>query len=46
VRIEIVAPDEKAREIVDLIRNLAHTGRAGDGVIWMTPVDEFHRIKE
>jgi nitrogen regulatory protein P-II 1 len=46
VRIEILAPDEKARQIVDLIRKLAHTGRAGDGVIWMTPVDEFHRIRE
>jgi nitrogen regulatory protein P-II 1 len=46
VRIEIVAPDETAPEIVALIRKLAHTGRPGDGVVWVTTVDEFHRIRE
>jgi len=46
VRIEIVAPDEKTPEIVNLIRKLAHTGRPGDGVVWVTAVDEFYRITE
>jgi nitrogen regulatory protein P-II 1 len=46
VRIQIVAPDEQVPQIVNLIRQLAHTGRAGDGIIWVTTVDEFHRIRE
>jgi nitrogen regulatory protein P-II 1 len=46
VRIEIVAPDEKANEIVQLIRDLAHTGKAGDGVVWVTPVEAFYRIRD
>lgn len=46
VRIEIVAPDEQVGQIIQIIRELAHTGRAGDGVVWVTPVEEFHRIRE
>ena len=45
-RIEIVAPDEIAPQIVQLIRELAHTGRPGDGVVWVTTVEKFCRIRE
>lgn len=44
VRIEIVATDEMAPEIVALIHGLCHTGRRGDGVIWVSPVDSFVRM--
>lgn len=46
VRIEIVAPDEKVGELVRIIREHCHTGRPGDGVVWVTPVDSFRRIRE
>jgi nitrogen regulatory protein P-II 1 len=45
VRLEIVVPDEIVNTIVTLIHSLAHTGHAGDGVIWVTPVDHFGRIR-
>lgn len=45
VRIEIVAPDDRVDEIVAIIHQCAHTGRAGDGVVWITSVDAFHRLR-
>lgn len=44
VRIEIVAPDESVADIVRLIRANAYSGQAGDGVLWVTAVEEFHRL--
>lgn len=38
VRIEIVAPDDVADEIVDLIIKVGQTGQVGDGLVWMTEV--------
>ena len=46
VRIEILAPDDQAAELVRIIRTLCHTGRPGDGVVWVTDVELFHRIRE
>lgn len=46
VRIEIVAPSEQVVEIVRVIRQAAHTGLPGDGVVWVTEVEEFYRIRE
>lgn len=45
VRIEIVAPDERVDEIVEIIHHCAHSGRAGDGIVWVTPVDSFRRLR-
>jgi len=45
VRIEILSPEEKVEEILRIILKLAHTGHVGDGVAWVSPVDEFHRIR-
>lgn len=44
VRIEIVAPDEIVSDIVRIIRANAYSGQAGDGVLWVTAVEEFHRL--
>jgi nitrogen regulatory protein P-II 1 len=46
VRIEILSPDDQAAELVRIIRTLCHTGRPGDGVVWVTDVELFHRIRE
>lgn len=46
VRIEIIASAEQADELVRLIRDVAHTGLPGDGIVWVTPVEAFFRIKE
>jgi nitrogen regulatory protein P-II 1 len=46
VRLEIVSPDEKVEEIVAIIRDLAYSGRPGDGLVWVTPVDTVQRLRE
>jgi nitrogen regulatory protein P-II 1 len=45
VKIEIVAPDEKVKSIVDTIVEKARTGRIGDGKIFVYPVAEVIRIR-
>ncbi len=44
VRIEIVAPDELVPDILRIIRDNAHTGQTGDGVLWVTDVSAFLRL--
>lgn len=46
VRIEIISPEDKVDEIVRIIRENCFTGRPGDGVVWVTAVESFHRIRE
>ena len=46
VRIEIVAPDEMVERLVSIILDTCHTGLAGDGVVWVTPVESLHRIRQ
>ena len=46
VRIEIVSPDDKVPQLVAAIRANCHTGQPGDGVIWVTPIEHFERIRE
>ncbi len=45
VKIEIVAPDDKATAIVETIMKVARTGRIGDGKIFVYPVAEVIRIR-
>jgi nitrogen regulatory protein P-II 1 len=45
VKIEIVAPDDKVKDIVDTIVAKARTGRIGDGKIFVYPVAEVIRIR-
>ncbi len=45
VKIEVVAPDDKAQTIVDVIVAKARTGRIGDGKIFVYPVAEVIRIR-
>ncbi len=46
VRIEMVVADADVERFVTLIHETCHTGRAGDGVVWVTPVEIFHRLRE
>ncbi len=45
VKIEVVAPDDKAQSVVNTIANSARTGRIGDGKIFVYPVAEVVRIR-
>lgn len=39
-QIEIAAPDEMVEQIVSVIREHAHTGKKGDGIILVLPIEE------
>ncbi|MGZ8427763.1 MAG: P-II family nitrogen regulator [Candidatus Binatia bacterium] len=45
VKIQIILPDEKAAEVVQVITDAAKTGKIGDGKIFVTSVDEVIRIR-
>ena len=45
VKVEIIAPEETVPEIIEAIQKAAHTGRIGDGKIFVTSVDEVVRIR-
>ena len=45
IRIEIVADDNDADDIVEIIQKTAQTGRIGDGKVWATPVDTVVRVR-
>ena len=45
VKIEVVLDDEQVERAVEAIQRAAHTGRIGDGKIFITPVEEAIRIR-
>jgi nitrogen regulatory protein P-II 1 len=45
VKVELVVPDEKEDEVIELIRKAAHTGNIGDGKIFVLPVEKTVRIR-
>ena len=45
VKIQILVPDEKAAEVVQVITDAAKTGKIGDGKIFVTNVEEVIRIR-
>ncbi len=45
VKIEIVAKDDLIDSVVDVISKSAHTGRIGDGKIFIIPIEEAVRIR-
>ena len=45
VRIEILAGEEEADRLAEVIADTARTGKIGDGKIWIEPVDRIIRIR-
>ena len=45
VKIELVTDDNLVDRAVEAIREAAHTGRIGDGKIFIVPVDDALRIR-
>jgi len=45
VKVEVVVSDELVEKAVQAIVDAAHTGRIGDGKIFVTPIDEAVRIR-
>ena len=44
VKVEVVVADENTEKIVQLIKDAANTGKAGDGRIFVSPVGAAIRI--
>jgi len=44
-RLEIVVDDEQSDQIVDAIAAASHTGKIGDGKIWVSDVSRLVRIR-
>ena len=44
-KLEILAPEDRIEGIVDAILTAAHTGRIGDGKIFVMPANEVVRIR-
>ena len=45
VKIEIVVPESSVDQIVDTITKTAHTGKIGDGKIFVLSVDQAVRVR-
>ena len=45
LRLEIVVDDPIVDRVATTIREAAHTGKIGDGKIWITPVESMVRIR-
>ncbi len=45
VKLEIIIPDERVEEVVNVIAETARTGEIGDGKIFVLPVQEVIRIR-
>ena len=45
IKIEIVVPDELVEQVLGVITERAHTGKPGDGKIFIHTVDEVVRIR-
>ena len=45
VKLELVVPEESLRKVLDVILRTAQTGQIGDGKIFVSTLDEVHRIR-
>jgi len=45
VLIEVVVPDERVERLIEVIKTAAHTGKIGDGKIFVSNVEQALRIR-
>ena len=45
IKIELIVPDNRVDAAIEAIQNAAHTGRIGDGKIFVLPVENAIRIR-
>ena len=45
VKIEIVVQSENIKQIIEKIQQAAHTGKIGDGKVFVSPVEEAIRVR-
>jgi nitrogen regulatory protein P-II 1 len=45
LRVEVVTDDAGVEKVIDAIVNAAHTGKIGDGKVWVTTVNTVVRVR-
>ena len=45
IKIELIISDELVDDVIDVIKSKAHTGRIGDGKIFISTINEVIRIR-
>ena len=45
IKIELIVSDDIANDVIETIKKKAHTGRIGDGKIFISNIDEVIRIR-
>ncbi|MEV0071058.1 P-II family nitrogen regulator [Amycolatopsis sp. NPDC050768] len=45
LRLEILLDDDQVEAVLRTVRETAHTGKIGDGKIWVTPVETVVRVR-
>ncbi len=45
LRIEVLCAAEDAEKVMETIRSAAHSGKIGDGKVWIVDVDRIMRIR-
>ena len=46
MKLETIVPDALVDSVVAAIGQAGHTGRGGDGIVFVVPVEQFVRIRE
>ncbi|MGW4421225.1 P-II family nitrogen regulator [Streptosporangium sp. NPDC004631] len=45
IRLEVLAEEDDAEDVIDVIVKAAQTGKIGDGKVWSIPVDTVVRVR-
>ena len=45
VRVEVLIDSDRLDEALAAVTDAAHTGKIGDGKVWVTPVEEVIRVR-
>lgn len=45
IKIEVVVPDDMVEDVIEAVVEAAHTGRIGDGKVFVVPVEDAVRIR-
>ncbi|ADJ43750.1 nitrogen regulatory protein P-II [Amycolatopsis mediterranei S699] len=45
LKVEVVTDDTNVEKVLEAITTAAHTGKIGDGKVWVTPVETVIRVR-
>lgn len=45
IKLELVVPDEKINEVIEIIENICSSGKIGDGKIFISHIEEVVRLR-